>query len=124
MTRDEILSMGADRELDALVANTVFNEPKWCPEDPDDVLCRCDLTKPGTIHVRQSLPHFSTDIAAAWEVVEKMREDGWMPNLVFHRSDGLWRCEYFTDRRMRNAAHRSAFVSICHAALLTVREEE
>ena len=22
-------------------------------------------------------PHFSTDIAAAWEVVEKMRKDGW-----------------------------------------------
>lgn len=45
---------------------------------------------------RQSgFPHYSTDIAAAWMVVEKMRADGWWMELR-HCLDGgvpAWQCE-------------------------------
>lgn len=91
--------MNAGRELDALVAEKVIGW-KWA------TFCRVALLLspfdferevPGKpwmgwtegaensvqrdIEERlegfQSIPHYSTDIAAAWEVVEKMRRDGY-----------------------------------------------
>jgi hypothetical protein len=58
--------MTAGRELDALVAEKVMGLPKpihevfWFIRYP---------------HVDGPLPAYSTDIAAAWEVVEKMKAD-------------------------------------------------
>lgn len=48
-----------DRELDALVAEKVMGK-KWS----------------GARWGRGALPHYSTDIAAAWQVVEKLQADG------------------------------------------------
>ena len=60
MTRDEILAMKAGRELDALVAEKVMgvkNMEQWLIN-----------------HRMDETGQYSTDIAAAWEVVEKMRQ--------------------------------------------------
>ena len=35
----------------------------------------------------RDLPHFTTDIAAAWTVVEKMQADGWWATATY-RTDG------------------------------------
>ena len=62
MTRDEILAMEPGRELDALVAEKVMGLTTGpdsyfdCAYEADDAL------------------HFSTDIAAAWEVESTMNE--------------------------------------------------
>lgn len=71
MTRDEILAMPEGRELDALVAERVMGKPfrrpthgscctcQNCGEDYDSCGGGC---------------FYSADIAAAWQVVEKLRE--------------------------------------------------
>lgn len=67
--------------LDALVAEKVMGEPlvltcKYCFKDttrqPDALCTHC-----GYSHPAFDLPPYSTDIAAAWEVVEKLK--GYMP---------------------------------------------
>ena len=90
MNAEQIRSMEAGRELDALVAEKVMQSHRWTETPPDydgkfggdRILMPKDLTwdeaSPflpprgpiGHIH----LHHHSTDIAAAWEVVEKVTE--------------------------------------------------
>jgi hypothetical protein len=55
MTRDEILNMPAGREMDVTIGYHVM-----------------DLVAPPEIY-----PEYSTDIAAAWEVVEQMQKNGY-----------------------------------------------
>lgn len=75
----------AGRELDVLVHRDVFGycncvqDPKWCmPETGSSVRvvggvwCCTDHGRP----VWSEPPRYSTDIAAAWEVVEKLGRDG------------------------------------------------
>jgi hypothetical protein len=71
----------AGRELDALVAEKVMG---W----------RCRGLHPihecpvfATGRADTLAPHFSTDIAAAWQVVEKMGADGWNVSLYVHRGE-------------------------------------
>jgi hypothetical protein len=56
--------MAAGRELDALVAERVMGHGIPHPHQPPD----------GLPHER---PHYSTDIASAWEVVAQMGRNGW-----------------------------------------------
>jgi hypothetical protein len=53
--------MNAGRELDALVADKVMGVP---------------LTS-GNVCIHDHMPHYSTDIAAAWVVVDKMAAKNW-----------------------------------------------
>jgi hypothetical protein len=61
--------MRAGRELDALVAEKVMGW-KWI--GPDEFNDNRHLTLGGQ-KVQARIPDYSTDIAAAWDVVEKMR---------------------------------------------------
>ena len=88
MTKEEILAMEAGRELDVLVALVVMKEsaPRLVPENALDLqlagspvkslegnwLCLCEYDE-GDVEIWRPLP-FSTDISAAWQVVEKMRD--------------------------------------------------
>jgi hypothetical protein len=77
--------MNAGRELDALVAEKVMGWTSdlyahslmgekvrlWLPPPPSDVA-----------HTADTLPRYSTDIAAAWEVVEKVSGPGLAFELV------------------------------------------
>lgn len=98
MTRDKILNMPAGREMDVTVGYHAMG-----------------LVAPPEIY-----PEYSTDIVAAWEVMEKMK---------FHLSPfggnkGLWMCY---DNHDLNVAEiitvaETAPLSICRAALLAVME--
>ena len=59
MTTEEILAMPAGRELDALVRWHVMNDGK-----ASDVIFNVDSV---------NCPHYSTSIAAAWEVAERLQ---------------------------------------------------
>ena len=96
MTRDDVLAMEPGRELDALVAKKVMGWFEvWKPFSP------------------------STDISAAWEVVEKLQGTYWvrMNSMMKDHSCGVgkpdMRWEYYGN---------SMPEAICKAALLAVLE--
>lgn len=86
LTREQILAMKPGRELDALVAEkvmgwkrrqcSVFTDIQWLMSldtDGQDVLGVTYRSDAAPIYW-QGLPDYSTSIAAAWEVVEKVTE--------------------------------------------------
>jgi hypothetical protein len=99
---------GNHRNIDALVAEHVMGwwlakdeDGEWCFMDGADFVC-----------FNFDVPHYSTDIAAAWEVVEKMGHVGlnWDDTT---NSPARWQCimergEYYAD---------TAPMAICLAAL-------
>ncbi len=115
MTNIDALKPG--RELDALVAHKVFQHAILWRED----LCDDPLYAVGSAFV--VVPPFSTDIAAAWQVVEKF-----LPHfrLECHEdsdytdADG-WHCDIWTDRGVACAQGAdTAPHAICLAALKAV----
>jgi hypothetical protein len=112
LTKDEILNMPAGREMDALIAEKVMK-----------------LKMEGSHHYWMngagavaSIPRYSTDIAAAWDVVEKinstqMDEDGYQIVAKFHHyiRDVCSGIEFLS-------AAGAAYV-ICRTALLTVNDK-
>ena len=78
MTRDEILALEPGPELDALVAEKVMGymirAEHVCGASgfgmPGDVCPGCREGRPGPFYSGKA--HYSTDIAAAWEVAEKV----------------------------------------------------
>ena len=78
--------MDAGRELDALVAEKVMG----C--DPVKGMYYCtDPNHPNKCG--EGIAHYSTDISAAWEVVEKLQNDG----IAF----GMWWDAHELDKRFR-----------------------
>ena len=74
LTREEILAMEPGRELDALVADKVIGMD--LVEDTQLQLPRYYLPEyDRTIH--RDVPLYSSDISAAWEVLEYMQDSGW-----------------------------------------------
>lgn len=67
--------MKSGRELDALVAEKVFGMHRHPGCDLDDHL-RAECYGTGTEEGYGPVVDYSTDIAAAWQVVEKLRSDG------------------------------------------------
>ncbi len=123
MTRDEILSMPAGQKMDALVAEKVMGyERRDCKLDGEhDYPC---ITKDGWLIPICQPGQFgnwspSTDIAAAWEVVEKMR--GELDEIVLDR-DGDWRCYFIVNNVEFFAYAKEAPLAICRAALLAGME--
>ena len=113
MTKEEILQLEAGRELDALVMESVFG------------IKRNDGTEQYVIG--HNLPHFSTDISAAWEVVEKMIELKMFINIG--HGGILWRINVSSRKMYERLEYTgitamTAPLAICRAALLVVGEEE
>jgi len=135
MTREEILAMKPGRELDALVGEYVFGF-KRVKTPPDyygknggtDVLVPRNLPEfynyppIGEIQLWYMCRHWSTDISAAWEVVEKMREKG---SHFFVRDTGnnevLVQFSYLYGR---GYIAKTAPEAICKSSLLAVMEVE
>lgn len=97
------------RERDALVAEKVmgndYNDPKYFNSSNNNIRVWDD-----------DLPRYTTDIAAAWEVVEKLRPD---ILLNVQPYGDFWHCKAFTVH-MHELAHtraKSAPEAICLAAL-------
>lgn len=68
MTREENVEMEAGRELDKAVAIHVMGCKCYYP-----AVLGANTSLPGSTKL-VSLPEYSSDISAAWEVVEKLRE--------------------------------------------------
>lgn len=63
--------MSAGRELDKLIFDALYPGERYCPDDDENGACFCSRTPKGTIHERDPLSHFSTDISVAWPVYEE-----------------------------------------------------
>lgn len=119
--------MNAGRELDALVADNVMGELCNCDggsrenrANPYGIPSFCPLHG---IQPNGSLRHYSTDIRAAWLVVERMQRDGNMVSVNASSEDGLWWCCIypFTGAFTETEAVESAPLAICLAALDAVK---
>jgi len=124
--------MQAGREMDALVAEKamgisvqLFGDPcylvNYClRKDNGDLYYfkgECPL-KASREEVKELIPNYSTDIARAWEVVEKMK------NYLFvcgRTDDGIWEAYFFPVNsgigKLSEAHGDTAPSAICRAAL-------
>jgi hypothetical protein len=80
------------------------------------------------------IPRFSTDIAAAWEVVLHFMNDGWCPNLV-NDDNGHWALSFVGCNNVAPCTTQTSFIdypelwcdtaplAICRASLLAVMEK-
>jgi len=86
MPHNDILSLPAGRELDALVVEKVmgYRHHPWTQTIPEH-WCRLPT---GETCLFADLPHYSTSIAAAWEVVERLPYR--LVRIV--REGGSWYC--------------------------------
>jgi hypothetical protein len=112
MARDEILNMEAGREMDALVAEKVMGYERV----PD--------IKPYGFGDAW-LQHYSTDIAAAWQVVGKLENNDfwWEASNVVPNSDPIvYEWKFVTVGRQGEACEFTAPLAICRAALLATLE--
>lgn len=142
----------AGRELDALVHLVVMEAPEVCKLVGAGTLYDpIRLAPPGAAYrvrsevdhywerwspngdsriVNDSVPRYSTDIAAAWRVVAKLRDDGWWFALKQDNTDiwdaCFWRGEprgWFPTVEARGCSHNnSAPLAICRAALPATTE--
>lgn len=106
MTRDEVLARKPGREMDRLIGEHIFGYKNilnvadyWFIDD-----------------LNTSLPHYSTDIAAAWEVLRHLK--GYHIELVRHR--GVWTAALDDGKRSFVVRANSAPEAICKVALLAV----
>ena len=115
MARDEILKMEAGRELDALVAEKIFGFVDLGPLQ----FAGLRYQKPTTdgVVVLGRLPYYSTDIAAAWQVVEKYRCGFKLEFVDLYRR---WYCEFTINENLQSALAETSPHAICRAALLAV----
>jgi len=128
MTRNEILNMPVSRELDVLIAEKVFGcNVRRAPSGA--VYCNCERVTP-----LQFAPHgdldlseiydYSTDDAAAWGVVEGIRDRFAFAIKESEDTEG-WDACFFG--RGANVGHWQAYaetapLAICRAALLAVSD--
>lgn len=89
--------------------------------DRDEVVFEINRVESGwrlgsTVRKITHYPRVSEEIAAAWIVVEKMREAGRYFHIEFSQARGDWRCEFGTDPNIDPTAS-TAPLAICVAAL-------
>lgn len=113
MTRDEILNMPAGREMDAEIIEKVFGRILIKPRSE---ALKYPHTDWGSTTVNE-IPHFSTDIADAWEVVDKVPN----PSQFFdcEKFEGKWTASFGGQYVV---AADTAPLAICRAALLAVSD--
>lgn len=126
MNKEEILAMEAGLELDMLVGQYVIGFEDYLKESGKRPVVRDGRYGKNYF----DLPNYSTDISAAWEVVEKLRETHCYKiydygrnmhkndphHVTFSPSEKGW--EHSNEARASTAPE-----AICKAALLAVMEE-
>lgn len=117
--------MTAGRELDALVAEKVFGDPiQWLPTSFNDRVPHYRNSEYGNGWL--VLPCYSTDISAAFQVVEKMREKGYGVTIITHPLGSTFRPQCEIDRpewRGSNGADAATVpLAICTSALEVLAE--
>jgi hypothetical protein len=133
MTRDEILNMPAGREMDKLIAIEIFKLPEIELDDANCPYCGEEMWH-GQYRARctncnewrySPYKEYSSEIADAWEVVEKMQGDWWKMEFLtgihvaeFEKPN--MKCE---DQTYHEAQADTMPLAICRAALLTTLED-
>lgn len=144
LTRERIDNLPAGREMDMLIAEHIWGWGWWtCPDAHFDKLNAPNAgawaPKLGWTRVEypsksvnSSCDHYSTDISAAWTIIEKLENHpneilsqitrkGWNhENLLWH----VWFRECHGVQHDWCAADKSLPLAVCRAALLAVLEIE
>jgi hypothetical protein len=131
-----VLSRDAGRALDALVAEKVMGwtalhrrdggSAEYLGTVPDNSFVGASTAKriPGKTYC---VPEYSTDIAAAWLVVERMRADGWWPEvkyLVDWDNAAKWYAACHRPPHQWSATAATAPLAICRAALAALENSD
>jgi hypothetical protein len=135
MNREDITKMEAGREMDVLISERVLGEHIFSPHFLNQGICEI-CHKRGPAYGHFSPNYYSTDIAAAWEVVEKMCNGDKNKFMIYRygfNNRGLpgknpicWRVNFGhgNDNLLEYASAETASLAICRASLLTVVEAE
>lgn len=92
--------MEASRELDALVAEKVMGfylhkrRDEWNDGDPYFYVTYPNFDGHGSDELIHKIPNYSTDISAAWKVIEKVQESCGGIDLKFNRHDRMWETDF------------------------------
>ena len=117
----------AGHELDAMVAEKVMG---WTAVEAKYTGASSQWFVPSGVNpfsrpnpnMRQQVPAYSTDIAAAWLVVDKMLADGWELDTGIEKKarleDGQWVVEF--NSSTHNAEHSRGPRAIAHTAPLAI----
>jgi hypothetical protein len=122
-----VTTLAAGRELDALIAEKVMGWTDCRLDDREDEtqsrwFVPTGITPSGRVAV---IAHYSTDISAAWLVVERLRATGtrgWDIGLDTADHDE-WLCQVWDDPEdnfIGSATASTAPLAICRAALAAV----
>lgn len=124
MTRDDVLKMEAGREMDALIAEKVIGWTRKYVSEHDTQVWDSPNE---SVYLENAIPHYSTDISAAWEVVEKMlefeKDVAGHDQVIITRTDDClkWYIE-FRKPSWEYAEAEALPLAICRAALLALLE--
>lgn len=132
MTRDEILKMEAGDRMNIIIAKTIM---KWHSHAYRDEWLDSDgkYMSPISGDMENNGWEPSTDMGAAWDVVEKMIANGFIPDIttcsfVPERIDMRWECELIDINAKVYSPilglGSTAAVAICRSALLAVMEKD
>lgn len=114
----DILTIPAGRAMDALVAEKVMGLHRSMEQGlGEDVYEEWRNAEGCRVRPYGTLPNYSTDIAAAWEVVEKLAKP-----LKVVWTGKVWVCAVFEEEYSHEAD--TAPLAICRAALSRVMESQ
>lgn len=107
------------RDLDALVAEKVMG---WMTRGTGESISDpAEWVMPNGLRGREAPPFYSTDISAAWQVVEKMNRDGWCFRVASASPDNNYYEGYFVKGdKVSQVWLDTAPHAICVAALKAV----
>lgn len=124
----------SDRELDKLIAIKVMgvDRRRFCKAVPDPMIHRPVKDHPAQdqrmygyrvcgVHkdtYLEPVPHYSTDLAAAWLVVRALIADGWSFGLDCYET-GKWEAIFFGKQWANNGKGETESAAIVAAALKT-----
>ena len=113
MTKDEIWAMEAGEELDKLVIKELMHHIRDDSERPRCKICSVwkDWYKPAGCEDKK----YSTDISAAWQVVEKLKD--YYPEIEFNQYTKKWEVTFLVGE---TASADTAPEAICKSALIAV----
>ena len=109
----DLITAGRKRELDAIVAERVLNI---------EVLCDVGNYYLKAHNGSKSLPLYSFDIEAAYEVIENRLADGWNLTVQYSQAEQEWTALFGKLQlcKLVGKSAKSQPVAICLAALETV----
>ena len=131
----EIDKIKEGRKIDEIIADKIFELPqirKVYLKLSYDLVYNVWADKPDKNCLYVSVPEYSTDIAEAWKVIEKVRQidNCWCPNIYWDDNDGIgdgfWVCNFIyygkseEEYKECQSHDKSASLAICRASLKAI----